>query len=456
MAVVNVLADELLRLYPRVEALDFYREIFPLGSLDDADAFTHGKYTALALEIIRAEEKKTKVKRYTVTDDLDTIAELLHSENFCLMSPISYAGKKRNSANARIMYALCVELDNLIVKDNKQDGLLSLIDQWGIGEFIPCPTFVVASGNGIHLYYLFAQPLALFPNVVKSLEKYKRVLTQLIWNRHTTVSYKPQDVQQESIFQGFRMVGTRTKAGDETQAFRTGKPVSIEYMNKFITVHSYGKDCGIEPCYKSELTLAEAQKKYPDWYERRIVNHEAKGHWVCNRAVYDWWKEKISFEAKAGHRYYCLMLLSIYAIKCEVSEEELVEDAYSFLEAFEEKTSKADNHFTEDDVQDAIQAFYDKSLITYPVNSIGNRAGIEIPKNKRNGRKQKDHVLVMNKMKEIKRILGEDFKDGRPQSSGTKQQIIAEWRQANPDGKKIDCERELKMSRHTVLKWWEK
>ena len=150
------------------------------------------------------------------------------------------------------------------------------------------------------------------------------------------------------------------------------------------------------------------------------------------------------------------MLLSIYAIKCEVSEEELVEDAYSFLEAFEEKTSKADNHFTEDDVQDAIQAFYDKSLITYPVNSIGNRAGIEIPKNKRNGRKQKDHVLVMNKMKEIKRILGEDFKDGRPQSSGTKQQIIAEWRQANPDGKKIDCERELKMSRHTVLKWWEK
>jgi len=42
-------------------------------------------------------------------------------------------------------------------------------------------------------------------------------------------------------------------------------------------------------------------------------------------------------------------------------------------------------------------------------------------------------------------------KDGRPM----KQDIVAAWQLAHPDGKKIDCERETGLSRHTVLKWWQ-
>ncbi len=32
---------------------------------------------------------------------------------------------------------------------------------------------------------------------------------------------------------------------------------------------------------------------------------------------------------------------------------------------------------------------------------------------------------------------------------------VQNWRQQHPDGRKIDCERETGLSRHTVLKWWE-
>lgn len=35
-----------------------------------------------------------------------------------------------------------------------------------------------------------------------------------------------------------------------------------------------------------------------------------------------------------------------------------------------------------------------------------------------------------------------------------KSKIVEEWKQQHPDGKKIDCERETGLSRHTVLKWW--
>ena len=37
---------------------------------------------------------------------------------------------------------------------------------------------------------------------------------------------------------------------------------------------------------------------------------------------------------------------------------------------------------------------------------------------------------------------------------GEKSKIVEEWKQQHPDGKKIDCERETGLSRHTVLKWW--
>lgn len=30
-----------------------------------------------------------------------------------------------------------------------------------------------------------------------------------------------------------------------------------------------------------------------------------------------------------------------------------------------------------------------------------------------------------------------------------------EWQKCHPEGTKAECERELKLSRHTVLKWWD-
>ncbi len=47
-----------------------------------------------------------------------------------------------------------------------------------------------------------------------------------------------------------------------------------------------------------------------------------------------------------------------------------------------------------------------------------------------------------------------EIKEGRPKGSGEKSKIVEEWKQQHPDGKKIDCERETGLSRHTVLKWW--
>lgn len=43
-------------------------------------------------------------------------------------------------------------------------------------------------------------------------------------------------------------------------------------------------------------------------------------------------------------------------------------------------------------------------------------------------------------------------KEGQP----SKHEIVSKWRKSHPDGRKIDCERDTGLSRHTVLKWWNK
>ena len=450
----NVLADALAEMkFREFSPMEFYRAVFPEGELDRAGAYTKGKYVGIAVEIEKASESgHAQAKRYSVLDDLNAVRGLLSSPNFCVMAPISYAGKSRKSLYARFMYALVVELDNLLVKKEKdgglrQSGLYSLLELCGKRiEWIPMPTFLVCSGNGLHLYYVFEYPIPLFPEVVDALSKYKRELTRKIWNRHVTTTYTEDKIQFESIFQAFRMVGTRTKSGDVVRAFDVGNVVSIEELNGFVE-----KKYQIRPVYKSDLTRSKAKQLYPEWYEKRIVRGEPKGSWICNRAVYDWWKDRITYEATVGHRYYCLMCLVIYAIKCGIPYDELEADCFALMDIFEQRTTSEDNHFTAKDVLDALSCFSHKELFTYPINSIVNRSGIKIEKNKRNGRKRDVHMKYMNVIRRVKIEIGECTGGGRPEKSVQ----VYEWRQKNPLGRKVDCENETGLSRHTVLKWWD-
>lgn len=448
--------NELSDVFKEVEPKYFYRQIFQ-HHLDVSGAFTKGKYAGIACEITKEKKgKKTIVKRHTITDDLDTIDELLESENFIIISPIGYIGKSRKTENATRMYAFAIEIDDLRVSDDGRPvGLNDLLHHFDI-ELLPTPNYIVCSGNGVHLYYVFEQPLILFDNVKKSLDKFKKALTPYFWNQYVTKDYKMENIQFESPFQGFRMAGGVTKAGERTRIFEISThPIAIEELNRYAV--KYGKlDSQIDIAYESELTLAEAKEKYPEWYERRIVNKQKKGTWECKRDLYDWWKRKITEGASVGHRYYCLLMLSIYAIKCgrNVTEEELIEDAYSFLDQFDAMSDNDINRFTDDDVMDALQGYYDKDLVTYPINSIVYRSGIAIEKNKRNFRKRDTtHQQYRRGIKALKIQLGEADgwdKGGRPD----KRQVVQNWRYEHPSGSKAECIRETGLSKPTVYKWW--
>lgn len=418
-------------LFEEVHYMDFYRDIFPEGSFEERGEYEDGKYNGIAIAI---EKGSKRAKRMTITDDLDTIADMVGSHDFCLMSPISYAGKSRKSSNARFMYALAIDLDGMTERKhwdffmeqiNRGHEMLQFV--WGL----PRPTYLVSSGSGIHIYYVFKQPIPMFKNIVEELEKLKRRLTWQAWTQGASSLH--DKVQYESLFQGFRVVGTITKDGGRCRAFSVGEKVTVEYLNKFVPEDHRA----VSFVYKSDLRLEDAKKKYPEWYQRRIVEKRPRNTWTCKKAVYDWWIRKLKEGAEQGHRYWCIMTLATYAQKCGVPRETLEEDAYGLIPFMNTKGDE----FTEDDVMHALEAYTD-SYATYPIDTIVWRTGIQIEKNRRNGQKQSDHLEEARAIRDIRmRRQGRKWTDGNGRPD--KLSVVAEWRSDTQRGRKRSVSEKL-------------
>ena len=477
----NLLTEYLEQYFDEIDYKSFYRALFPVGDFQEQGVFEEGKYNGIIVEVTSEQlsNGKDKVFRHTLTDDLEVLDTIVERNNFCLMSPISYIGKSRSSDNARILYALAIDLDGLIIgKNDKNAGIKTLFHQIEKIGRLPLPTYIVSSGTGLHLYYVLDKPIVLYRNVVKQLQIFKRELTRIVWQGYIT---KFEDnVQYESLFQGFRVVGTITKNGARAKAFATGTRVSVDYLNSFVD-----EDFKVlEISYKSKMTLQEAEKKYPDWYQKRIIKKQPKGTWTTKRALYDWWKTKVYNGAKVGHRYYCLMMLCVYAKKSGISQMEIDKDAFEMGKFLDTLTINEDNPFTKKDILKALEAYND-GYITYPINSIVKITDIPITKNKRNYQKQSEHLEETRAIRDIRmKRKGEkwDKNNGRPVGSKDKKlrqkgsgrplgakdrevraegsgrtsvkNLVKEWQKNNPQGRKADCNRETGLDPKTIRKWW--
>ena len=119
----------------------------------------------------------------------------------------------------------------------------------------------------------------------------------------------------------------------------------------------------------------------------------------------------------------------------------------------EKLTVNEDNHFTREDVLAALEIFND-SYITFPIHSIVELTNIPIEKNKRNGRKQADHIKLMNFVRE--ELNGNKNWRANPSQKET----VEAWIAAHSDLElskseliKLCCQ-ETKLSRSTVYRHW--
>lgn len=436
--------------FEQVGGYDFYRELFPDNELYGVkyDDFSHPS----AVYLYQGEDERLhRRKMYHDTWEKD-YTEFVEQNPLTLCSGLVYRRNKNRLEHAQRMNALIFDLDGVGIGELRNLFLRFDGDPKRVRR-LPMPTFLVLSGNGLHLYYVFKEPIDLYPNIKVQLKSLKYDLTFRIWEYKGTSQLKA--IQYQSINQGFRMVGSiNAKYGTELVAFRTGERVTLDYLNAYAIKPENRVDIN-KPFHPSRMTRAQAKEAYPEWYQRVVIEgNKRKKKWdIAGKvhgddpyALYHWWLRQIG-SIEGGHRYFYLMCLAIYAYKCDVPKQQLRQDMRT---AFEDlQMVKHENALTEEDIRSALEA-YDKEYYNFTIADIEKLTNVRVERNKRNGRTQEQHMEVM---RAIQTVTNPNWRKGNGRPSV--QQRVYDWRQQNPDGRPKDCIAGTGLSKNTVYKWWD-
>lgn len=439
--------DWLSQRFERIDGVSFYKKIFP-NNQKRGELNSNNDWKSNAVYLYEPKEKigKRKLNRRIMLDDTwsEDYDKYIKGNPMTLCSGLSYRGRTNKLAHARLMHAMIFDIDGVGETEINWLFYRAELEEESQAR-LPRPTYTVLSGAGMHLYYLFKEPIELFPNIKLQLKQLKYALTSQLWCYNGTSKY--ETTQYQSIAQGFRMVGSiNNKYGNEVVAFKTGDEVDLNYLNSFVDE----KDkVDLQKRFTTKYKLEDAQVKFPDWYERVIVRREKnKGKWTVNQSVYQWFL-KNAMEIKKGHRYHGLLCCVIYADKCGVPFDQLKKDLIPVYEELKKKEHI--NELTESDMNDALE-IYGTGCHTTPIDYIERITGLRIERNRRNYRSQEQHLIMARFVRDEVNGKRDTWRKGNGRPS--KELIVKKWRFNNPNGRKIDCERETGLSRPTVLKWW--
>lgn len=431
----------LIQNYPEVSAYDFYRDLWPNGTLDDApESYTPGKYNGIAVQI-----GKQGIHKYIIKDSLDNLDEILNTGDFVVISPMSYAGSSKKAEYQRYCHAIAVDLDGMVEED-KPWGIMSLLQRQAVdithadGSLYavnPMPTYVVSSSaHNVHLYYMLDKPIPMYKSNVESLSRYKTRLTKRLWNQYLTTQYNA--VQQEPIGQDMRAVGSITKDGKgRVLAFKTGDKVSIDYLNR--------KPFADKDSMISVWNSPDKSKAKPRYMPKQAIPTRRPG-------FYEWYKANLLDYTAEGKRYFGLMCLAIIGRKCGITREEIEEDAIALVPDLDRMTENEANHFGEDDALKAITAYDVPHFVLMKRENLVRLSGVPMQKAKRNGRTIQAHITRVNAMIDFDIAMGEAdvrYHGGAP----TKEQVIREYVANHPYESVAQIANGCKVSRPTVYKW---
>lgn len=251
-----------------------------------------------------------------------------------------------------------------------------------------------------------------------------------------------------------------------------------------------------------EIELKTKARKKKMWHAGRKIS-------ICDIGVYNWFWHLISDlqNIRHGNRYNCMLGLAIYGVKCGIEKEVVEQDLKKLLPLFNSVDKKGDDiHFlmNETDIKNALYVYKSKHSHRYTFKWIMERTGIEYEKKTKRREKplpQVEHLnLARQRCEELhpdgswrgysdgatkKELL--DFMTKNPNADikecidcckcsrqsvykywdecrmelgldikkrVTNEEKIKKYRQDNPNAKKVDCIRDLRLSKGTVYKFW--
>lgn len=455
--------------YPEVGAFDFYRELFPEGCLQKKGESFTGKGNVVGNNLML-----TRSRKVIISDGLEDLYKL-QGGRFGLIGPFSSYGDSYKKEYAHQLFAIAIDIDYVGKVQLKR--LLREFQNWNEDrpnswKRMP-PTYLVSSGRGVHLYYFLDKPIELYRHRFDTLSALKTALTNYMWNEST--SLKGGQPDKAGITQAFRCVGSLSKIcldKERKKVVTDAYPVKAYKISdrrfSLYEIRDSIEGCTVDidslyqlPVIKTgQVSLPQAAELWPEWYDERIVKglpkRGRKKTWTCNKALYEWWKQKVRSEAIVGGRYFTIVALCCYGRKCGISDWHIRRDAWKLFDYLESITDDEANHFTRQDMRDALDVLNSEDRMQTVEHTrawIEEKTKIEIPPNKRNHQKREWHLEDMRDKKMRMKRRGQSFKnpEGRPSA----QAKVLQYRAAHPDGRKADCNRVTGLDPKTIRKWWD-
>lgn len=402
--------------------------------------------------------------------DVDEICDFLHLNDVAI-SPCLFYSNWRMKKLLNYVSAFVLDIDKL--RPENLQRFLMLFDE---GRLLR-PTFIANSGSGVHFYYLLDEMLRCDPkyreaNNLIATEIYKKLYDDVI------IKEKWLDAQRHWVGQDYRVVNSKTKLNQRSRIFKTGDTYTIEELMEHYQIEidpkkryatksmikyatNIAKDLDLElPDFENSKETYDFIKEHKDAAylvrEQKRQLKQAKQKGKKPRKATTWYKNTLHYmrdHTHPGYRFSSMKALAIIAFKENVPRESFVDDIEELAEYWSNYDWKGDNFNTRN--VEAIVRLFDGAVrySNTSAETLEEWLGYEFKRIgvKRNGRSREEHLIVMNKMKEVKKLLGENVNDGRPEKS----KIVEKWRKEHPGGKKADCIRETGLSKPTVYKWWE-
>ena len=405
-----------------VSCRDFYRTIFPRGSLQRKGVQGDCMYNAMA----RAITAKGDGTYLNIHDDLRLLDSI--KTNRATMNCVSYVGRIPALDNARNLYAIYVRINfeaiqSVSALENAlffyfRDGMLSQKKpikgkngkvKWEyVSESrtdIPVPYFFVAEGNEYFLCYVLDTPISLFPNHRKKLQVICNRLSELVNIGLNCIPPKPESYLtertvvgycclNEGVCRAFKFPGSHTTTLDELNAFM---PKSKHLIIK-------------KPVYG----------------------------WVPNGNLYDWFWEQVEAEIDSPNlKIGVFTAIAAYAAKnCMTDIDTIRTDLKGLRKRLEGRFPDTEMRQEICDALNRLQFDY-YGLKRIPVAELRYMSGVEIPDNKRQYRPQKQ------------------FLKERAEERSVKKQVV-DWYNNNPGKRQKDCVEALGFAKSTVSKHWPK
>lgn len=446
--------------YAQLAPLVFYTD-YLFHDMDEAEF----RPSIIMYEYGSPEDAKRWKRQAVFIDDLMDYCQ----RDDVAVNPCGYYNNFPKKQLMRRVYAFVMDIDEV------RPAVLEALIQWVEAGDFPRPTVITNSGSGIHFFYVLDVALQ-----VGTWEKFKQnfqFAERIYFALHSQFGKLYRDVQRHHLGQDYRIVGSLSKYGDVTTAWKCGefwavedlavalgvdgsdiyKPLSVAGPRMVSYATSIARTLGLDlPDMEKPREVYDFIRDHKDEaYQERERRREQAGKKKGQR-VRGWYRDtwfRVYNETEAGNRFNAMRGLAIVAVKCNVSEEQFTADIYELSKLWQVARWDGDP-FNTDNVEAIIRMFQNGDR--YKNTS---RARLEElfgwkwrgQKRRINGRKQAVHVKIMSSTRDVLYPNGEWR---HVQQSA--EQKIREYMQAHPEAPKVELKRELGISYPTIRKYYDK